>query len=315
MEHIEEAGIHSGDSACALPPFSLEAGVIAEIERQTRRLAEKLLVRGLMNVQFAVKDGQVYVLEVNPRASRTVPFVSKATGVPWAKLAAKVMAGMSLDALAVREAPRPRQTSVKESVFPFAKFPGVDVILGPEMRSTGEVMGIDMSFGLAFAKSQIAAGCALPIRGTIFLSVHDRDKPAIVPIAQRLAAMGFELVATAGTGEALQRAGVAVQRISKLSEGRPNIADMIVNRQLSLIINTPTRRGPTTDEGRIRALATLHQVPIVTTLTGAEAAADGIAALRAGLGGGSDADAAWSVRPLQEYSPTSPPQRRVAKAD
>ena len=303
MEHIEEAGIHSGDSACALPAFSLEAGVVAEIERQARRLAEKLGVRGLMNVQFAVKDGQVYVLEVNPRASRTVPFVSKATGVPWAKLAAKVMAGMSLEELGVREAPRPAQTSVKESVFPFAKFPGVDVILGPEMRSTGEVMGIDMSFGLAFAKSQIAAGCALPVRGTVFVSVNDGDKPAMVGIAQRLAAMGFELVATEGTGAALGLAGVGVRRVCKLSEGRPNIADMIVNRELAMIINTPTRRGPTTDEGRIRALATLHHVPLVTTITGAKAAADGIAALRAGLGGGSDADAAWTVRPLQEYFP------------
>ncbi len=305
MEHIEEAGVHSGDSACALPPFSLEEGVIAEIERQTRLLAEKLTVRGLMNVQFAVKDGHVYVLEVNPRASRTVPFVSKATGVPWAKLAVKVMAGLSLEELGVREPPRPGQTSVKESVFPFTKFPGVDVVLGPEMRSTGEVMGIDWSFALAFAKSQIAAGCSLPVRGKIFISVHDRDKPAMVAVAQRLAAMGFELISTAGTGEALQRAGVAVRRIPKLSEGRPNIADMITNAELALIINTPTRRGPTSDEGRIRALATLHRVPLVTTITGAEAAADGIAALRAGPAGGSDADASWTVRPLQEYFPSS----------
>jgi carbamoyl-phosphate synthase large subunit len=256
-----------------------------------------------MNVQFAVKDGQVYVLEVNPRASRTVPFVSKATGVPWAKLAAKVMAGMGLEALGVREAPRPQQTSVKESVFPFAKFPGVDVILGPEMRSTGEVMGIDMSFGLAFAKSQMAAGCSLPVRGTIYISVHDRDKPQAVVIAQRLAAMGFDLVATEGTAAALSRAGVAVRRILKLLEGRPNIADLITNREVALIINTPTRRGPTTDEGKIRALATLHYIPLITTITGAEAAADGIAALRAGGGGGSPDGGSWTVRPLQEYFP------------
>ncbi|MGA2266773.1 MAG: carbamoyl-phosphate synthase large subunit [Phycisphaerae bacterium] len=301
MEHIEEAGIHSGDSACALPPFSLEAGVVAEIERQTRRLAERLAVRGLMNVQFAVKDKQVYVLEVNPRASRTVPFVSKATGVPWAKLAAKVMAGMSLEALGVHEAPRPVQTSVKESVFPFAKFPGVDVILGPEMRSTGEVMGIDMSFGLAFAKSQIAAGSPLPIRGTIFISVHDRDKPQAVAVGQRLAAMGFELVATEGTTAALSQAGVPVRRIYRLTEGRPNIADMITNRQVALLINTPTRRGPTTDEGKIRAMATLHNIPIITTMTGAAAAVAGIAALRAGSAGGDLSDHAWKVRPLQEY--------------
>jgi carbamoyl-phosphate synthase large subunit len=310
MEHIEEAGIHSGDSACALPPFSLEAGVVAEIERQTRRLAERLAVRGLMNVQFAVKDGQVYVLEVNPRASRTVPFVSKATGVPWAKLAAKVMAGMSLEALGVHEAPRPAQTSVKESVFPFAKFPGVDVILGPEMRSTGEVMGIDMSFGLAFAKSQIAAGSPLPVRGTIYISVHDHDKPQAVVIAQRLAAMGFELVATEGTAAALNRAGVLVRRIYRLTEGRPNIADMITNRQVALLINTPTRRGPTTDEGKIRALATLHLVPLITTMTGARAAVDGIAALRAGSAGGALSDHAWTVRPLQEYFPSPSPGSR-----
>jgi len=303
MEHIEEAGIHSGDSACALPPFSLEDDVVAEIERQTRRLAQRLAVRGLMNVQFAVKDRQVYVLEVNPRASRTVPFVSKATGVPWAKVAAKVMAGMSLEQLGVREAPRPAQTSVKESVFPFAKFPGVDVILGPEMRSTGEVMGIDMSFALAFAKSQMAAGSSLPTSGTVFISVNDNDKPLVVPIARRLAAMGFQLVATEGTHAAISQAGVSVRCAAKLSEGRPNVADMIANKEVALLINTPTRRGPTTDEGKIRALATLHNVSIITTMTGAEAAVEAIAALRGGRAGGEGIDDSWTVRPLQEYYP------------
>ncbi|MCP4375726.1 MAG: carbamoyl-phosphate synthase large subunit, partial [bacterium] len=219
MEHIEEAGIHSGDSACSLPPYSLSDEIVAEIKRQTLALAERLSVRGLMNIQFAVKDGAVYLIEVNPRASRTVPFVSKATGVPWAKLAAKVMAGMSLDELEVTEAPTPKQTSIKESVFPFTKFPGVDVILGPEMRSTGEVMGIDMSFGAAFAKSQMAAGMTLPMTGKIFISVCDNDKPHVVTIGQQLAAMGFDLIATGGTYRVLSGAGVPVGRVPKLAEG------------------------------------------------------------------------------------------------
>ncbi len=298
MEHIEEAGIHSGDSACALPPFTLSAGVVSEIERQARLLAERLEVRGLMNIQLAVKDGHVQILEVNPRASRTVPFVSKATGVPWAKLAAKVMAGESLENLGVTEPPRPRHTAVKESVFPFTKFQDVDVILGPEMRSTGEVMGLDMSFALAFAKSQMAAGVSLPVAGTVFLSVCDADKQAAVSIAQRLAGMGFDVVATAGTYAAIADAGVRARRIPKLQEGRPNIADMITNGEVQMLINTPTRRGPTTDEGRIRTLATLYEVPLITTITAARAAADGIAALRAGAAGDG-----WGVRPLQDYFP------------
>jgi carbamoyl-phosphate synthase large subunit len=199
--------------------------------------------------------------------------------------------------------PRPAQTSVKESVFPFAKFPGVDVILGPEMRSTGEVMGIDMNFGLAFAKSQIAAGVPLPASGTIFISVNDADKPKVVAVAQKLAAMGFDLIATAGTFGALSRSGVRVRRIMRLSEGRPNIADLITNRQVAMLINTPTRRGPTSDEGKIRAMATLHNVPLITTLTGAEAAASAIAALRAAPGSQASPDDSWTVRPLQEYFP------------
>jgi carbamoyl-phosphate synthase large subunit len=303
MEHIEEAGIHSGDSACSLPPYSLPAEIVKEIERQTRELARRLRVRGLMNVQFAVKDGQVYILEVNPRASRTVPFVSKATGVPWAKLAAKVMAGASLDELGVTEAPRPAQTSVKESVFPFTKFPGVDVVLGPEMRSTGEVMGIDMSFPLAFAKSQIAAGAALPTGGTAFLSVCEADKPYIAEIGRSLCDMGFNLIATSGTYNVLKAAGVKATYIFKLTEGRPNVADLITNRQVHLLINTPTSRGPTTDEGKIRSQATLHNISLITTITGAEAAVTAIAALRAGAGGDVQAGDAWGVRPLQEYFP------------
>jgi carbamoyl-phosphate synthase large subunit len=304
MEHIEQAGIHSGDSACAIPPFSLTQGVCDEIARQAKMLAQRLRVRGLMNVQFAVKDGEVYILEVNPRASRTVPFVAKATGRPWAKLAAKVMVGESLDSLQVTEAPRPKHISVKESVFPFTKFPGVDVILGPEMRSTGEVMGIDRSFGMAFAKSQMAADMSLPTGGgkQVFLSVADIDKPYVLEIAQQLVAMGFDLLATSGTYQILSDAGVLATRVPKLAEGRPNIADRITNGEVGLLINTPTTRGPSTDEGKIRALATLHKVPLITTITGAKAAIAAIAALRAG-GAASGEKNPWTVRSLQEYFP------------
>jgi len=292
MEHIEEAGIHSGDSACALPPYSLPAHIVAELKRQTRMLARALRVRGLMNVQYAIKDGEIYVLEVNPRASRTVPFVSKATGAPWARIAAKVMAGMSLDALGVAELPDPRHTAVKEVVFPFNRFPGVDVVLGPEMRSTGEVMGIDASFPVAYAKAQIAAGMALPVEGTVFISVRRADKQAVIPAARALADMGFTILATEGTWNALRDNGIAAACLPKISEGRPNIQDYIKNRQVHLIINTPTRKGPRTDEGRIRAMAVMYRVPMITTITGALAAAQAIAALRAGP---------WDVRPLQDY--------------
>ena len=300
MEHIEEAGIHSGDSACALPPYSLSDEVVAEIRRATLALAKRLRVNGLMNVQYAIKDGRVYVLEVNPRASRTVPFVSKATGVPWAKLAARVMAGTTLDELGVNEAPRPRQTSVKESVFPFTKFPGVDVILGPEMRSTGEVMGIDMSFPLAFAKSQMAAGLPLPMAGTVFISVNDADKKHVGAVGKKLAELGFKIMATSGTHRVLAEHGVEASRLQKLTGGRPNIADLIANRQVQLLINTPTRKGRDTDEGKIRALAVSHNVPLITTMTGAQAAVAAIAALLAGAG---DPGGAWGVKSLQEYFP------------
>jgi carbamoyl-phosphate synthase large subunit len=292
MEHIEEAGIHSGDSACSLPPYSLSKETVAELKRQTKELANALRVRGLMNVQYAIRDGEIYVIEVNPRASRTVPFVSKATGVPWAKIAAKVMAGKSLEELGARELPDPKHTSVKEVVFPFSKFPGVDVILGPEMRSTGEVMGIDQNFPMAFAKSQIAAGTVLPTKGTVFISVRNGDKEAIVPAARMLADCGFEIVATEGTYAALNRNDVPVTRISKLSEGRPNIRDYIKNKRVHLIINTPTKKGPQTDEGKIRALAVLNKIPIVTTITGANAAARAIQAMQ---------KEEWGVHPLQQY--------------
>jgi carbamoyl-phosphate synthase large subunit len=292
MEHIEEAGIHSGDSAQVLPPYSLSSDIIEQLKAQTRALAKALRVRGLMNVQYAVRNGEIYLIEVNPRASRTIPFVSKATGIPWAKIAAKVMAGKSLKELGVTEQAPPRHTSVKESVFPFAKFPGVDVILGPEMRSTGEVMGIDRTFPLAFAKASIAAGTVLPTEGTVFVSVRNADKESVIPIARELAELGFDLIASSGTHAALSRAGIKSKRIPKLAEGRPNIIDLIKNGEVQLIINTPTRKGPDTDEGKIRATSVLNKVPIVTTLTGAGAAVKAIAALQQG---------GWDVAPLQSY--------------
>jgi carbamoyl-phosphate synthase large subunit len=292
MEHIEEAGIHSGDSACSLPPHSLSKEIVERLKDQTRALAKALRVRGLMNVQYAIKDNEIYVIEVNPRASRTVPFVSKATGVPWARLAAKVMAGQSLAELGVKEIPDPKHTSVKEVVFPFSKFPGVDVILGPEMRSTGEVMGIDQDFPIAFAKSQIAAGTVLPTSGTVFISVRNQDKQGIVAPARMLADAGFRILATSGSYDVLAREGISATRITKLAEGRPNVLDYIKNGKVQLIINTPTKKGPTTDEGKIRAMSVLHKIPIVTTLTAATAAATAIQALQ---------KKGWDVRPLQEY--------------
>ena len=297
MEHIEEAGIHSGDSACALPPFSLPPEIVAELKRQAKLLAKALRVRGLMNVQFAIKDGQVYIIEVNPRASRTVPFVSKAQGQPFAKVAAKVMIGHSLAELGFTEPTPPEHVSVKEVVFPFTKFPGVDVILGPEMRSTGEVMGIDTTFPMAFAKAQIAAGTVLPVGGTAFLSVRDSDKATIVPVAQMLAQAGFKLTATGGTYDVLAKHDIEVTRLSKLAEGRPNIRDLIKNGQVQLIVNTPTKKGPQTDEGKIRSMAVLARVPMLTTVTAAHAAAQAILALQQGD---------WTVRPLQEYVVAAP---------
>jgi carbamoyl-phosphate synthase large subunit len=294
MEHIEEAGIHSGDSACALPPYSLPPQIVMKLKDQTRALAKALRVRGLMNVQYAIKDGEIYIIEVNPRASRTVPFVSKATGVPWAKIAAKLMAGKSLAELGITELPPPKHVSVKEVVFPFSKFPGVDIILGPEMRSTGEVMGIDVDFPHAFAKSQIAAGTVLPSGGNVFISVRNADKQAIVPIAKALTEIGFNILATAGTHEVLAQNDVPATRVSKLAQGRPNIIDHIKNGQVQLIINTPTTKGPATDEGKIRAMSVINRVPILTTITAASAAAKAIKATQEG---------GWSVKPLQSYFP------------
>jgi carbamoyl-phosphate synthase large subunit len=282
MQHIEEAGIHSGDSACVIPPHSLPPQVVEQIRQQTRAMAVELKVKGLMNVQFAVaRDGTVYVLEVNPRASRTVPFVSKATGVPLARYAALVMVGKTLDELGLQEEVVPTYFSVKESVFPFNKFLGVDIVLGPEMRSTGEVMGIDESFPMAFAKSQIAASSPLPRPGTkIFISVATRDKQEVIPIARTLAELGYQLIATQGTASVLSAAGIAVQQVAKLQEGRPNLLDYMTNGDISLVINTPSGRGARTDEGKIRAAAVQHGVTCITTLAAAQAAVEACRAVR-----------------------------------
>jgi carbamoyl-phosphate synthase large subunit len=296
MQHIEEAGIHSGDSACVIPPHSLPAEVVEEIKRQTRELARELNVKGLMNVQFAVtRDGTVYVLEVNPRASRTVPFVSKATGVPLARYAALVMVGKTLDELGLHHEVVPTHFSVKESVFPFNKFPGVDIILGPEMRSTGEVMGIADNFPMAFAKSQVAANSALPLSGTIFVSVADRDKSELIPIARALAELGYRLLSTRGTGDALRAAGIQVEEVPKLQEGRPNLIDHMKNGQIALVINTPSGKGARTDEGKIRSAAVAHGVTCITTLAAAQAAVGACRALR---------QRELTVSPLQERFPS-----------
>jgi len=292
MEHIEQAGIHSGDSAMVLPPHSLDPWVIEQIKDQTRRCALELGVVGLMNVQFAVQNGEVYVIEINPRASRTVPFVSKATGVPFAALASKVMVGRTLRELGVTEDPSPEHFAVKESVLPFSRFPGVDPILGPEMRSTGEVMGLDSTFPLAFAKAQIAAGLPLPHSGSVFVSVKDGDKDGVVPVARTLASLGFNILATAGTSAWLARAGVCSDVVPKLAEGlRPNVLDKIKSGQIQMLINTPSGPVPRRDEVTIRGAAITYGIPLMTTIAAAGAAALAIQALRRGD---------FEVRSLQE---------------
>ncbi len=284
MEHIEEAGVHSGDSACAIPPYSLPGPVIQEIREATHALARHLNVKGLMNIQFAVKreEGKmnVYVLEVNPRASRTVPFVAKATGIPVAKIAAKVMAGKTLPELGLTKEPLPSHVSVKESVFPFRKFAGVDIVLGPEMRSTGEVMGVSDRFSLAFAKGQLAASVVLPEKGNIFLSVSARHKEHIAGLAQRLSALGFNLMCTSGTARTVEAEGVKVKVVKKIAEGHPNLLDYLTDGDVALIINTPNGKGARTDEGRIRAAAVQAGVPCITTIQAAEAAVKAMEALR-----------------------------------
>ena len=292
MEHIEEAGIHSGDSACVLPPHSLDPALIKEIERQTVALAEELGVVGLMNIQFAVKDGDIYILEVNPRASRTSPFVSKATGVPLAKLATKVIMGQKLKDLNPWAERKSGYYAVKESVFPFNRFPGVDVLLGPEMRSTGEVMGIDESVGLAFMKSQLGAGQVLPQHGTVFLSIADNAKDEVLPAAQILGELGFKILATKGTAAYLQEKGIAVTPVLKVFEGRPNIVDHMKNREVDLVVNLVSDKRTVRDSMSIRQTALLYGIPYTTTAAGARAMAQAIRELRgAGL----------TVKSLQEY--------------
>jgi carbamoyl-phosphate synthase large subunit len=285
MEHIEEAGVHSGDSACVIPSFTLGQEVLTEIRRATRAMAQRLRVVGLMNVQFAIKkedDGQqhVYVLEVNPRASRTVPFVAKATGVPVANIATKVMVGKKLKELGIESEPIPRSISVKEAVFPFRKFAGVDIVLGPEMRSTGEVMGISDDFAIAFTKSQIAAGTVLPTEGNVFLSIASRQRQGIDCLAKQLHDMGYKLLATTGTALEIEKAGIPVTRIKKLAEGNPNLIDYLKNDDVSLIINTPNGKGARTDEGRIRAASVQYGVPCITTLSAGRVAVEAMQASR-----------------------------------
>jgi len=292
MEHIEEAGIHSGDSACVLPTITFSPELLETIERQTKQIAEELHVVGLMNIQYAIKDGDLYVLEVNPRASRTIPFVSKAIGVPLAKLATKVMLGKTLQELGFTKPVRPKHISVKEAVFPFNRFPNVDILLGPEMKSTGEVMGIDHSFGLAFAKSQMAAGFKMPLSGRVFLSVHDHYKERIVPVAEVFARMGFRIAATGGTAARLREHGVPVETILKVSEGRPNVVDHIKNGDIQLVINVSLGRRSSRDAYHIRRGALLYNVLYTTTISGARATAEAIDALR---------KEPWDVTPLQAY--------------
>ncbi len=280
MEHIEEAGVHSGDSACSLPPFSLAPDIIREIDRQTRMLALELGVIGLMNIQFAVKEGRIYVLEVNPRASRTVPFVSKAIGVPLAKLAARVMGGKTLAGLGFTKEVKIAHIAVKEAVFPFAKFPGVDTLLGPEMKSTGEVMGIDADFGMAFAKSQMAAGNPMPVSGRVFLSVKDKDKAGSLEVAQGLEKAGFSIIATRGTADYLRKRGITVETVNKVTEGRPHIVDQITDMQVDFVINTVYGAEAQKDSYSIRRTTLVKGIPYFTTLSAAKAAVRGISAIK-----------------------------------
>ncbi|MGN8024037.1 carbamoyl-phosphate synthase large subunit [Phyllobacterium sp. 22229] len=297
MEHIEEAGIHSGDSACSLPVHSLSPEIVAELETETAALAKSLNVVGLMNVQYAIKDGTIYVLEVNPRASRTVPFVAKTIGKPIAKIAARIMAGETLDEALANYGGKPSGTArthiaVKEAVFPFARFPGVDILLGPEMRSTGEVMGLDYDYALAFAKAQLGAGVDLPRDGTLFVSVRDEDKQRILAPVKRLADLGFKVLATGGTARFLAENGVAAQKINKVQEGRPHVEDAIRNRQVQLVFNTTDSAKAISDSKSLRRATLMQKVPYYTTLSGADAVAEAIAALKAG---------SLEVRPLQDY--------------
>jgi len=293
MEHIERAGVHSGDSACVLPPHTIGKREVRALKEQTRALALALNVVGLLNIQFAIKGDEIFVIEVNPRASRTVPFVSKATGIPWAKVAAKLMIGRTLKELGIPSEIELKHYSVKEAVLPFIKFSGVDTLLGPEMKSTGEVMGIDSSFGLAFAKSQLAVNSNLPMKGKVLISVNDKDKELILPIARRLEELDFSLMATGGTSSFLAKYGLRVETAYKVNEGRPDIVDHVKNGEIALIINTPLGKTSVYDELAIRRAAVDYRIPYITTIAGAQATVSGLAAL---ISGG------LSVKSLQEYN-------------
>ena len=292
LEHVEFAGVHSGDAAMVLPPHALSQSALDTMREYTHAMAAELEVTGLMNVQYAVKDEIVYVLEVNPRASRTIPFVSKAIGVPLAKLAAQVMAGAKLSELGFTEEIWPKYWAVKESVFPFNKFIGQDIILSPEMRSTGEVMGLDADLGVAYAKSQMAANSPLPLEGKVFISVSDAHKDEVPALAKDFVELGFELVATGGTAKVIEEAGLKVERVNKLAEGRPNSLDLLKNNELQLVINTPTGEVPRSDEVQIRTSAVYTGTPIMTTLSSAKAAVNGIRAIK---------KAGYGVKTVQEY--------------
>ncbi|NVJ97257.1 MAG: ATP-grasp domain-containing protein, partial [Alphaproteobacteria bacterium] len=293
MEHIEEAGIHSGDSACSLPPYSLPVGIVNEVKRQARELATALNVVGLMNVQFAVKDGEVYLIEVNPRASRTVPFVAKAVGYPVAAIAAQVMAGASLKDFELKD-PITEHVAVKEVVIPWARFPGVDVLLGPEMKSTGEVMGIDQNFPMAFYKSQLAAGVKLPEEGQVFVSVKDSDKYALVPLVRDLLAMGYDVIATGGTADYLKTNGLEVKRVFKVTEGqRPHVLDIMKNDEVQLMFNTTEGKQAIEDSYELRNTALMMKLPYFTTMAAAAAAVQALKALKAKT---------LEVKRLQDYA-------------
>jgi carbamoyl-phosphate synthase large subunit len=312
MEHIEEAGIHSGDSACSLPPHNLSAKIIAELDRQTRALALALKVGGLMNVQYAIKDGDIYVLEVNPRASRTVPFVAKVIGLPVAKIAARIMAGETLKSFNLEpqhfEPGAAKHVGVKEAVFPFARFGDkVDTVLGPEMKSTGEVMGIDRDYNIAFAKSQLGGGTRVPKSGTVFVSVRDADKPRILEATRLLAQLGFKILATSGTQRYFAEQGVPSVKINKVAEGRPHIVDAIKNGEVQLVFNTTEGATALADSRSLRRAALLHKVPYYTTLSGAVAAAQGI---KAYLGGDLEVCALQSYFGAESDRESGRPKRR-----
>jgi carbamoyl-phosphate synthase large subunit len=293
MEHIEEAGIHSGDSACVLPPYSISPTMLEEITRATKAMASELDVVGLMNVQYAIKNDRLFVLEVNPRASRTIPFVSKATGIPLAKIATKVMLGKTLKDLGIVSEKIPAHISVKEAVLPFNRFPGVDTLLGPEMKSTGEVMGIDSDFGSAYAKAQFGAGNLLPDKGTVFISVKDRDKEAVLPVASQFHDMGFTIMATRGTSSFLMDRGITNNMVNKVSVGRPHVVDAIKNQEIQIIVNTPSGGETKRDGYEIRRAAIKFNIPYTTTIAGAMAMCKGIAALK---------KKSLSVKTIQEYN-------------